>query len=172
MKRLGAIILVLALAACGASYRDARVGMASMAVFDAEKYAGLWYEVASFPTPFQSGCTNTTAEYQAISDGQLSVSNRCIRDGQVTVIDGSAQIVGPGRLAVKLDGVPVTADYWVLWVDDAYQTAVVGVPSGRAGWILNRTPKISPDRLKAARDVLAFNGYTLSSLRMTPQGVK
>ncbi|MEM7518126.1 MAG: lipocalin family protein, partial [Planctomycetota bacterium] len=80
-----------------------------------------------------------------------------------------AEIVGPGRLTVRLDGVPFGADYWVLWVDESYRTAVIGVPSGRAGWILNREPTISPDRLTAALEVLTFNGYDVAALEMTPQ---
>jgi len=48
-------------------------------------------------------------------------------------------------------------------------TAVVGTPNGRAGWILNRTPEMRADRLEAARQVLAFNGYDLSRLQMVPQ---
>ena len=51
---------------------------------------------------------------------------------KIVVIGGEARIVGPGRLKVRLDGVPVQADYWVLWVDEGYRTAAVGVPSGRA----------------------------------------
>jgi apolipoprotein D and lipocalin family protein len=43
------------------------------------------------------------------------------------------------------------------------------VPSGRAGWILNRTPTLRADRLQAAKDILAFNGYDLSQLKMTLQ---
>lgn len=172
MRAVACLCLVLVLASCGSGYRDRSVGMSSMAVFDPARYAGLWYEIASFPTPFQAGCTNTRAEYQPLGDGSLSVTNTCTKGGAPSVIEGRATIDGPGRLAVRLDGVPVTAAYWVLWVDEGYRTAVVGVPSGRAGWILNRTPDIPADRLAAARDVLAFNGYDLSALRMTPQGPK
>jgi len=43
------------------------------------------------------------------------------------------------------------------------------VPSGRAGWILNRDPQIPSDRLAAAREILDFNGYDLSRLLMVPQ---
>jgi apolipoprotein D and lipocalin family protein len=88
----------------------------------------------------------------------------------VRQIAGEAVVVGPGRLEVKFDSVPfVSAPYWVLWVDEGYRTAVVGVPSGRAGWILNRDPQIPADRLEAARQILDFNGYDLTQLRMTPQ---
>lgn len=167
--RILAVSFVMMLAGCGGGFRDDSVGISSIAVFDAQKYAGLWYEVASYPTFFQSGCTNTTAEYQVTGAGALSVRNRCLKNGEPTVIDGSATVSGPGRLTVRLDGVPVAAPYWVLWVDEGYRTAVVGVPSGRAGWILNRTPDIPADRLAAARAVLEFNGYDLSALQKTPQ---
>lgn len=169
MRPVVALCLALTLVACGSSYRDRSVGLSSMAVFEPARYAGIWYEVASFPTPFQAGCRNTRAEYAPLADGSLSVTNTCLKDGSPVVIGGRATVVGPGRLSVRLAGVPVAAPYWVLWVDTGYRTAVVGTPSGRAGWILNRTPEIPPDRLAAARDVLAFNGYDLEALRMTPQ---
>ncbi len=161
----------LALAGCTVfpSYRDTDVQLTSMAVLDPARYAGLWYEVASYDAPFQAGCTNTRAEYTLRDDGTFDVLNTCKRNGALSQIGGAAWIVGPGRLKVNLDGVPLAADYWVLWVDEGYRTAVVGTPSGRAGWILNREPEIPADRLAAAREVLAFNGYDLGPLVMTTQ---
>lgn len=170
MMRFFLISLAMCLSACvGQSYRDTSVQMTSMAVFDAQKYAGLWYEVARFPAPFQKGCTNTEAEYAVIAPGTLSVRNSCMKEGRLSVIEGSANVVGPGRLKVRLGSIPFAGDYWVLWVDEGYRTAVVGAPSGKVGWILNRTPDIPKDRLKAARQVLDFNGYILSDLMMTQQ---
>ena len=170
------VFLILAamvlLTACSPTYRDKTVPISSIVSFDAERYQGLWYEVAAFPNPFQSGCTDTTADYGVDGDGSVTVRNRCLKNGMPEVIEGRALITGPGRLSVRLDGVPVAADYWVLWVDEGYRTAVVGVPSGRVGWILNRSPDIPADRLAAARDVLAFNGYDVTRLRMTRQGTR
>lgn len=164
-------LIPLILSACVAfpTYRDTDVPISSMARFDPAEYAGLWYEVASFPVPFQTGCRNTTASYTARSNGLLDVVNRCDTDDGPEMISGTAEIVGPGRLAVRLEGVPFSADYWVLWVDEGYRTAAVGVPSGRAGWILNRTPEIPADRLRAAKRVLEFNGYDITQLSLTPQ---
>lgn len=173
MRGLAALVLLWALASCAAvapSYRDTSVPITSSTRFDAARYAGQWYEIASFPTIFQRGCTGTNATYTATdTPGTLGVLNRCMRDGKPVQITGSAVVDGPGRLKVRLQGVPVAAPYWVLWVDEDYQTAVVGVPSGRAGWILNRTPTLRADRLQAAREVLEFNGYDLGQLEMTPQ---
>ena len=73
---------------------------------------------------------------------------------------------------MKFASVPfVAADYWVLWVDADYETAVVGVPSGRAGWILARVPTIDPARRAEAEAVLARNGYDpAQALRRAPAG--
>lgn len=169
VTRVILLCLCMFLTGCGGSYRDRDVPISSMAAFDPARYAGLWYEVASFPTPFQSGCTDTQADYGLRADGLLSVRNSCVRDRSLAVIEGSATVTGPGRLKVRLNGVPFAADYWVLWVDEGYRTAVVGTPSGRAGWILNREPTIAGDRLEAARQVLRFNGYDVAALRTTSQ---
>ncbi|WP_371154803.1 lipocalin family protein [Jannaschia sp. 2305UL9-9] len=148
------------------SYRDADVAIASKADFDPARYAGLWHEVARFPVPFQNGCAGATAEYTAPTGGVIGVRNTCLdADGApVRSITGTAEVTGPGRLAVNLNGVPLTAPLWVLWTDAGYRTAVLGQPDGRAGWILNRDPVIPADRLRAALTVLDFNGYDTGQL--------
>lgn len=176
MMRALAFLLVAAVAGCGIvapSYRDTTVPIASKADFDPSRYTGLWYEIARFPVSFQEGCTAVTAEYEKRPDGSLSVLNTCrdgAPDGPSRRIEGTAEVTGPGRLSVRFSSVPfVSAPYWVLWVDADYRTAVVGVPSGRAGWILNRDPTIPRDRLRAALRVLEFNGYDVSKIVPTPQ---
>jgi apolipoprotein D and lipocalin family protein len=150
------------------SYRDRSVPIGSAALFDADRYLGRWYEVARFPVPFQAGCVASTADYGPM-EGGVTVLNTCTRaDGTISTITGTAELVGPGRLVVRFGSVPfVAADYWILWVDEGYRTAVVGTPNGRAGWILNRDPTIPADRLAAAREVLDFNGYDVSQLVMS-----
>ncbi len=178
------ILAFMALAACTASqsgdqvggwldvYRDTSVPIASKAVFEPARYLGTWYEVARYPVPFERGCVKVTATYGMQNDGNISVINTCRNpDGSVkSQITGTAEIVGPGRLKVSFPSVPFgAADYWVLWVDEGYRTAVVGAPNGKSGWILNRDPQIPQDRLNAAREVLDFNGYDLSRLMQVPQ---
>ncbi|MFN6978455.1 MAG: lipocalin, partial [Gemmobacter sp.] len=72
-------------------------------------------------------------------------------------------LVAPGRLAVAGEAAP----WWVLWLDADARTAVIGTPGGSFGLILDRGA-IPADRLAAARDVLAWNGYDLGRLRRQP----
>ncbi len=165
-----AALFCLALAACAAApvYRDTGAPIASAAAFDPARYQGLWYEIARYPVPFQAGCVAATARYDLREDGTLGIRNTCregTAQGPLRQISGSARVTGPGRLEVTFDGVPFArAPYWVLWTDDTYETAVVGQPSGRAGWILARAPSIRADRYAAALEVLDFNGYDTSRL--------
>jgi apolipoprotein D and lipocalin family protein len=172
MRALSAALAIpaaLLLSGCGAVapvYRDTRVPITSIAALDPARYAGRWYEVARFPVPFQAGCGPATAEYTLLSDGSLGVVNTCPTARGERRIEGRAVPSGPGRFEVAFRGLPFRGPCWVLWVDEGYRTAVVGVPSGRAGWILNRDPVIPPDRLRAAREILEWNGYDLTRLQV------
>lgn len=60
---------------------------------DLNKYAGKWYEIASFPQRFQKGCNCTTAEYTATNKGYVIVENRCNKgsvNGKQSYIKGKA----------------------------------------------------------------------------------
>ena len=158
---------ILALITGCASFRDTSVPMETVSRLDAARYSGTWYEIERFPVRFQRGCTATTATYDVTGSDTLSVLNRCRQDspdGPLRQIEGEARVLGPGRLSVRLDGVPFSAPYWVLWVAPDYSAAVVGVPQGSAGWILARQPSMPAAQLREARAVLARNGYDLSQL--------
>ncbi len=169
MRPLIVVLSLALLAACGPSYRDTSAPIAAQADLDAERYLGLWYEIARFPVPFQKGCTATTAEYGRIDADTIGVLNTCREgspDGPTKQIAGSADIVGPGKLKVKFDSVPlIRGDYWVLYIDEDYSLAVVGAPRGTTGWILARTPSISAEERSKAEEVLRRNGYDTSRLR-------
>ena len=170
MRGLG-VLLLLALGGCASpGYRDQSVAIASMAVFDPARFAGIWYEVARFPVPFLDGCSQAQAVYGLREDGGISVRNSCAATDELAVRRGLAVVNGPGRMAINFEGAPAMSDFWILWIDEGYRTAVVGRPSGNGGWIMNRDRSIPGDRLQAAREVLEFNGYDLSRLEIVGPG--
>lgn len=168
MRRILLLIALTLMTACGTQYRDPSSPITAQADFDPSRYLGTWYEIARFPVSFQEGCTATTATYGLIDDTTVSVVNRCrdgSPDGPLREIKGTATIEGPGQLRVRFSSVPFArAPYWVLWVNDTYEIAVVGVPNGRAGWILARRPEITEETRMQAEDILRANGYDTSAL--------
>ena len=150
----------------------------TVASVDLNRYAGLWYEIARYPTSFQRNCEGTTAEYALRPDGRINVVNTC-RTGTTSgrprsatavasVIEGS----GNARIAVNFAPIPLPrgeGNYWVLYVDPDYQTALVGSPSGRFLWMLARTPRITPEQRAALNAAATRNGYRLDLLVETQQ---
>lgn len=167
--RAAALGLALALAACAPGNRDRSVPMQSIAAFDASRLAGQWHLVGRFPEAgIDASCLRPVLDFAPAADGGIAVRSRCGAVAAEPRRQGTARPVGPGRLELAWQG-EAARTYWVLWVDEGYRTAVLGMPSGEAGWVLDRAPEIPPDRLRAAREVLAWNGYDPVKLRMEGQ---
>jgi len=133
---------------------------------DLARYLGTWYEAARFPDRFQRGCVDSKAVYRRIDAEKVSVMNSCVRNGKVSTITGTSLTKDVGKFSVSFfKYLPLPrVEYWVLWVDENYQTAVVGVPSGKGGWILSRTPDRPRSSFVRALDVLRQNGYEPENL--------
>jgi apolipoprotein D and lipocalin family protein len=114
---------------------------------DVARYMGRWYEIASFPSFFQPrDGRDTRATYRLLEDGAtVHVLNETWSKGKRDYIEGTAYKADPGsdeaKLKVKfylppfLPIVPVVGDYWVLYVDDDYQYALVGEPRRKNLWV-------------------------------------
>lgn len=138
---------------------------------DLEKYAGLWYEYASFPARFQKGCTNTTAEYKLSPEGYVIVINKCTRENDRTGIEGKAFVVpesGNAKLKVQFFW-PFRGDYWVLELADDYSWAAVGSPKRNYLWILSRTPLMEAELYNEIISRVAAKGFDISKLQKTSQ---
>ncbi len=143
---------------------------------DLARYAGTWYEIASYPQRFQKGCTGTTATYTLRADGSVEVLNRCTRDslnGRITVARGRARVVdrtSNAKLKVSFFW-PFWGDYWIIDLGRDYEYAVVGHPSRKYLWILSRTPAMAPEVYEGILGRLREQGYDTGGLRRTLQDV-
>jgi apolipoprotein D and lipocalin family protein len=117
---------------------------------DLKKYAGKWYEIASYPQRFQKGCHCTTAEYTLSEKGFVIVENRCNRDsinGKQSYIKGKAFIEkNSGNAKLKVQFLwPFRGKYWIIDLADDYSYAVVSHPNKKYLWILSRTSKMNEE---------------------------
>ena len=141
---------------------------------DLEKYAGKWYEVASFPQRFQKGCQYTTATYTPTEKGYVLVENRCRKDGKdgkETYAKAKAFVVknsGNAKLKVQFFW-PFRGKYWIIDLADNYSYAVVSHPSKKYLWILSRTPHMDADVYEKILSRLRNKGFDLTKLNKTVQ---
>ena len=159
MSRLS-VLLVLVLAACVGRSPDQPQGnfrpnggqVYSSAVLDVAKLPGRWQQVATFgPAICKAGGVD-------IKPGGAASFRLCL-GGRDVKGAGQMRPVGPGRFAIA------GQEWWVLWADGDYRTLVVGHPSGKFGFVLNRGGAISSDRMTAAREILDWNGYDMAQFQ-------
>lgn len=173
---LGILALV---AACGTpsgprylpeGYRDQNIAISSSTRFEAARFSGDWVIIESFDnTPIQVTPDRLTIE---IGLNGYTFETRVSTLKSAPELDAAIELPEPvayrlgefGRFS-PVEAFDAEDPIWVLWIDEDHRTAVLGNPSGRMGLILNRARTIRSDRLQAARNVLAFNGYDVLQLR-------
>ncbi|KAI4335582.1 hypothetical protein L6164_014217 [Bauhinia variegata] len=147
---------------------------------DLQRYMGRWYEIASFPSRNQpKDGVDTRATYTLRDDGTVQVLNETWSSGKRGYIEGTAYKANPNsdeaKLKVKfyvppfLPIIPVVGDYWVLYIDDDYQYALIGQPSRNYLWILCRQNHLDDEIYNALVEKAKDVGYDVSKLRKTPQ---
>jgi len=141
---------------------------------DLKRYAGKWYEIASFPKRFQKGCNCTTAEYTLTNKDYVIVENRCNKDsinGKQSYIKGKAFVVknsGNAKLKVQFFW-PFKGDYWIIDLANDYSYAVVGHPNRKYLWILSRTAKMNESTYQQIISRIKEKGFDISKINLTKQ---
>ena len=89
------LFLSLLLAACSFGALG-QAELATIPSLNVPRYLGTWYEIAKYPNRFQKNCaSNTSAVYEAQSNGGVRVTNRCTEaDGKVKEAAGEARQIG------------------------------------------------------------------------------
>lgn len=164
------IILIATLFGCSTKQQP----LETVKSVDIKRYAGKWYEIASYPQRFQKGCTCTTAEYTATNDGYVIVENSCNKDsvnGKKSGIKGKAFVVensGNAKLEVQFFW-PFKGKYWIIDLDSNYTYAVVGHPNREYLWILSRTPHMDQAVYDGILERVKAKGFDLAKLQVTLQ---
>ncbi len=134
----------------------ARKPMYSTADLPIARMLGTWRQVAGFGAA--QPCTKTPAlDIAAKAGGAVARYDLCLGTKRYSGEGPIASAGAQGRY--RLPNLP--APIWVLWIDEGNRSLAIGTPDGGFGAILSKDP-IPADRLRAAREVLAWNGYDLT----------
>jgi apolipoprotein D and lipocalin family protein len=178
MRRTAILVLLLPNLAAHAAGEEVR--MTPVPNLDLRRYAGVWYEIARLPNPFQKKCAHSVVvRYGVRDDGRLDVVNECVqKDGRTSRASGVARLADPegppSQLKVRFAPAflsflsAVWGDYWVIDLAPDYSYAVVGEPGRRYLWVLSRTPRM-PESLYAEILGRAARLYDVSQVARTEQ---
>ncbi len=156
--------LLAALAACapqGQGLRSQDAQISSSAAFDPARFVDVWHVVAAYGP--EATCGPLTETWGRTGPESYRVTGTHCGTNGARAFVADARMTGPGRITREMQGVAETL--WVLWVDADYRVAVIGTPDGSFARVLSRTPEVRGDLMRAARDVLRFNGYDPAGLR-------
>ena len=136
------------------TFRNSSANIGATTRFDPVRFAGDWHVVARFVETGETVAHDVIAvTYQQGKDRIVVVASE---GAQTYAYDGTA-VLRPKQ------GDPLI----IMWVDEGFRTAVLGTPSGRVGYILDRKPNPRKDRLKAATEILKFYGWDTRRLKRT-----
>jgi apolipoprotein D and lipocalin family protein len=167
------LLLALALAGCQSLPDNPPATVDSV---DLTRYAGLWYEIARLPAPFQKADELATAEYSLNDEGTIDLVNTAIKpDGSTRAVTGTAVPVEDSRnakLKVTIDNFfarlfgspPPYGNYWVLKLEPDYTIALVGSPDRKFLWLLARDPEIPESALDAYFDAAREAEYQIDDI--------
>ncbi|NDK39953.1 hypothetical protein DT603_14000 [Pseudoxanthomonas gei] len=154
--------------------------LATVASIDLPRYLGTWYEIARLPMRYEpEDFRDITAEYSLQDNGKVRVVNRATNGkgeheesvGEASALDGSNSRLEVTFLPEGLRWIPFTkGDYWIIKIDDAYTTALVGSPDRKYLWLLARQPQIDAATTQQFLDDARAQGFDLGELIHTPQG--
>ena len=147
------------------------------------KYLGTWHEVVRKPLYFQRKCdSNVTANYSLNENGNIKVDNSCYtKDGKFKQTIGEAFVQNaPSNSKLKVSFLPKIirwlpvgrGDYWVLKIDENYETVLVGEPDKKYMWILSRSQQPQPEVVQEYLNYAESIGYDLSDVIKTKQTQK
>lgn len=141
---------------------------------DLNRYAGKWYEIASFPNSFQRNCTCTTAEYTTTNKGYVEVFNKCNKKsptGRLAKAKGKAYVVDTATNAsLKVTFFkPFYGDYNIIALAPDYSYAIVGTKDRNYLWILSRTPVMDATMYDNLVAIARNKDYDVTKLKRTVQ---
>lgn len=135
--------------------------------FDIDRYLGTWYEIARLDHSFERGCDQVSAFYSKRDDGGIAVVNSCVlQNGKGKLANGIAYFKGKEDVAdLKVSFFrPFYGNYKVIFIDDAYQYALIDGGNYDYFWILSRKKQIDVGTLQTLIKKSKKFGFNVDSL--------
>jgi apolipoprotein D and lipocalin family protein len=165
---------VLAVAGCLSLSGSKRRPLETVKAVDLPRFMGDWRVIANIPTVIERGAHDAVESYELRPNGTIATTftfRKGSFDGPVKVYRPTGYIHNHQTNAEwRMQFIwPLKAAYLILYLDDEYQTTIVGVPSRRYVWIMSRSSSIAEERYRELVAMLDEMGFDTSKLERVPQ---
>ena len=139
---------------------------------DLDRFMGDWYVIAHIPTFLEDKAVNAIESYERGTPPKILTTFR-FRNGFDKPVKeyhptGFVRDDSTGHWGMQFLW-PIKAEYRISYVDDAYETTIIGRTKRDYLWIMARTPTLPEDELEALIQRAVALGYDRSALRLVPQ---
>ena len=140
---------------------------------DLERFMGDWYVIAHIPAFIEDEAHNAVESYQLDKDGSIAttyVFNNGSLDGPLKTYRPTGFIHNRETNAEwRMQFLwPFKSAYLIAYLDEGYQTTIVGVPDRDLVWIMARSKTLPEARYQELVKWLVDNGHDLTKLRRVP----
>jgi apolipoprotein D and lipocalin family protein len=142
---------------------------------DLEKFMGPWFVHGYTPILVDKQAHNAVEHYYLNDKNQVETTYQ-FRDGG---FDGELKSYTPKGFPVEDDASqarwkmqfiwPFKSDYVIIDVSDDYQSTIIGHPSRKYAWIMDRSKELDDKTYEAQLKKLEAAGYDTSVVRRLPQ---
>jgi apolipoprotein D and lipocalin family protein len=139
-----------------------------------ERFMGDWYVIAHIPTFIEKEAYNGVETYRLAEDGTIPTTYTFNKGG----FDGPLKTYRPRGFVHNRETNaewrmrfvwPFKAAYLIVYLEDNYETTIIGVPGRDYAWIMARTKTLPETRYQELVALLAGTGHDVSKLRRVPQ---
>lgn len=168
-----AILSLLFAAGCQTGHRSPPLVAMDQKV-DIDRFMGDWYVLANIPTFLERDAHNAVENYSLNEDGSIATIftfNRKSFDGKVRTLRPTGFIHNHETNAEwRMQFLwPFKAAYLIIYLDQDYETTIIGVPGRSYLWIMARSPQIPEEQLQKLIDFAAATGHDIDKIQRVPQ---
>lgn len=141
---------------------------------DLPRFMGDWYVIANIPTFIETEAVNAIESYEINQDGNIATTFTFYEGSP----DGERKQFNPTGFVVDHESNalwdmqfiwPFKAEFRVIYLDEDYQTTIIGRSKRDYVWLMSRQPVIDDELYDELLDYMVMQGYDREKVQKVPQ---
>jgi len=171
MKNIILLSMLMLLSACGSQNLKP---INTVDFVDLDRFMGDWYVIANIPTFIETDAHNAIETYAMNDDGSIATTftfHDGSPDGELKKYEPTGFIVDEQSNALwDMQFIwPFKAEYRVIYLDENYETTIIGRTKRDYVWLMSRRSSIDESSYASLLAYIEAQGYDISKVQKVPQ---